>query len=81
MSWLSAYREQQQQKKYRKKEHMNITLEMNMITKQFSLNRRAPKNNLLSVAALLFASLMCAQAGPDGHWEADIKGDGPQLMG
>jgi hypothetical protein len=59
---------------------VNITLEMNMMAKQFSLNRRAPKNNLLSVAALLFASLMCAQAGPDGHWEADIKGDGPQLM-
>ena len=64
----------------KKKEHMNITLKMNMIAKQFSLNRGAPKNNLLSVAALLFASLMCAQAGPDGHWEADIKGDGPQLM-
>ena len=59
---------------------MNITLEMNRIEKQFSLNRTAPKNNLLSVAALLFASFMCAQAGPGGHWEADIKGDGPQLM-
>ena len=59
---------------------MNITLEMNMMAKQSSLNLRAPTNNLLSVVAVFFASLTCAQAGLDGHWEADIKGDGPQLM-
>jgi hypothetical protein len=26
-------------------------------------------------AAVLFASLACAQAGPDGHWEGTLKGD------
>jgi hypothetical protein len=59
---------------------MNSTLKMNTIEKQFSLSRGASKANSLCVAALLLASLMCAQAGPAGHWEADIKGDGPQLM-
>jgi hypothetical protein len=59
---------------------MNRTLKTNTIKKQFSLNRGASKNNLLSVAAALFASLLCAQAGPEGHWEANIKGDGPQPM-
>lgn len=57
---------------------MNITLERDKITKHFSRNRRAPMNKLLSIAALLFASLLCAQAGPDGHWEADLKGESPQ---
>jgi len=59
---------------------MNSTLKMNTIEKQFSPNRGASKNNLLSVAAVLFVSLVCAQAAPEGHWEADIKGDGPQPM-
>ena len=67
-------------KEIEKQDTLNITLKMNMMAKQFALNRRAPKNNLISVAALLFASLMCAQAGPDRHWEADIKGDAAQLM-
>jgi hypothetical protein len=59
---------------------MNTISEMDMVKKQFSLNRRAPMHKLVSVAALLLVSLTCAQAGPDGHWEAEIKGDGPQLV-
>jgi hypothetical protein len=59
---------------------MNSTSKTNTIEKQFSLNRGALKNNPFSVAALLLASLLCAQAAPEGHWEADIKGDGPQPM-
>ena len=57
---------------------MNSTLKLNAIEKQFSLKRGASKANPLSVAAILLASLLCVQAGPAGHWEADIKGDGPQ---
>jgi hypothetical protein len=34
--------------------------------------------SLCSVAPLLLASLLCAQAGPAGHWEGEITGDGPQ---
>lgn len=59
---------------------MNTTLETKRTAKQFSPNRRASRNCSLLVAALLFAALLCAHAGPGGHWEADIKGDGPQLI-
>ena len=59
---------------------MNRTLRMNTVEKQFSLNRGASKINPLSVAALLLASLLCAQAGPAGHWEAEVTGDGPQRI-
>lgn len=58
---------------------MNTTLEMDMVWKHASRRRRAARNNLLSVAALFFGSLLWAQAGPEGHWEAEIKGDGSQL--
>ena len=59
---------------------MNSTLNMNTIERTFSLNSGATKSNLLSVAAALLASLVWAQAGPEGHWEADIAGDGPERL-
>ena len=46
--------------------------------KPFSPNRGAFNINLLSVAAALFVSLLSSQAAPEGHWEADIKGDAQQ---
>jgi len=46
--------------------------------KPFSPNRGASYINLLSVAAALFVSLLSSQAAPEGHWEADIKGDAQQ---
>ena len=59
---------------------MNSASRMSTKEKQFSLNRGASRSNLLSVTAALFAALLCAQAGPDGHWESDITGDGPQRI-
>lgn len=59
---------------------MNITSWMNKAARRTSLDRRGPRSSTLSLAALFLASLMCAQASPDGHWEADIRGDGPQLV-
>jgi hypothetical protein len=59
---------------------MNRTLKMNTMVKQSSLTRGASMISLLSVGAALLASLVCAQAGPAGHWEADITGDGPQRI-
>jgi hypothetical protein len=59
---------------------MNSTSRTNTIEKQSCLNRGPSTNNLLSVAALFLATLLCAQAGPAGHWEAEITGDGPQRI-
>ncbi len=52
----------------------------NTIVDQLFSKRGVSKKNLLSVAVVLLGSLVVAQAAPEGHWEADIKGDGPQLM-
>ena len=57
---------------------MNTKTKRNPLAKPSSRNRGASKNKLLSVAAVLFVSLVCAQAAPEGHWVADIKGDSPQ---
>ena len=57
---------------------MNRSLRMNATARQPSLNPGASKINPFSVTALLLASLLCAQAGPAGHWEAEITGDGSQ---
>jgi len=46
---------------------MNSASRMSTKEKQFSLNRGASRSNL-------------PQAGPDGHWESDITGDGPQRI-
>jgi hypothetical protein len=59
---------------------MNRTLQMSTTVKRPSRNRGVSKNSLLSVAAALVASLVCAQAGPEGHWEGDIAGDGQQRI-
>jgi hypothetical protein len=59
---------------------MNSTSTTNTIVKPFCLNRGASQNNLLAVAALLLATLLCAEAGPAGHWEAEITGDGPHRI-
>jgi hypothetical protein len=57
---------------------MNGTLKMNTMEELLSVKRRASMHNLLSVAPVLLASLLCAQAGPAGHWEGEITGDGSQ---
>jgi hypothetical protein len=59
---------------------MNNTSKTSTIEKQFSLNHGASRNNLLSIAPLVLASLLCAQAGPAGHWEAEIAGEGQQRI-
>ena len=59
---------------------MNSALKQNPIEQSFSPHRGASGNCLLSFAAVCLVSLGCAQAAPEGHWEADLKGDGPQPM-
>ena len=58
---------------------MNSTLKTKTTGKQFSLNGAAT-NGRLSVVVLLLAAGLCAQAGPAGHWEAEITGDGSQRI-
>jgi hypothetical protein len=53
---------------------------MNAKQQQSSLNHGAPTPNLLSVAAMLLASLVCAHAGPAGHWEGHLTRDGSQSI-
>ena len=58
---------------------MNSKSKTNTLVRPNYLDRGVSTNNLLSVAAALFVSLACAQAAPEGHWEADLKGDDQQL--
>jgi len=59
---------------------MNSMLRTNTAGKQSSLNGGASRINPLSVAALLLSSLLSAQAGLAGHWEAEVTGDGSQRI-
>lgn len=59
---------------------MNSMLKTNPTGKPPSLKSGASKHIPLCVAALLLASLLNAQAGLAGHWEAEITGDGSQRI-
>lgn len=59
---------------------MNCTMRTNLVGKQSFLTGGASRIKPLSVAALLLASLLRAQAGLAGHWEAEVTGDGSQRI-
>jgi len=69
-----------QQPEKRKEHRMNSMLRTNTTGKQSYLKNGASKSNPLCVAALLLASLLSAQAGLAGHWEAEVTGDGSQRI-